>query len=228
VEFPSNGSTASGYLSKPAGGSGPGVVLVQEWWGVEPALKATADQLAGQGFVVLIPDLYHGEFVVPSHEEMDTAAGLSQAMLADRAALDMSGAVDYLAGHEAVTSESLGVVGFCMGGMLTFLLAANRPDKIKAAVPFYGYPSGDQEPDWSPLQAKIRGHMAGHDNFFGADGAVALEKKLQGLGKDVQFTVHQEAGHAFMAAHNALGTHDAALADKVWPDVFAFLHGELG
>ena len=185
-----------------------------------------ADRLAAAGFVALAPDLYHGELA--EHTEMDKAAQLMTQLPPDRAARDMSGAVDYLAGHEAVTGDGIGVVGFCMGGMLSFLLATGRPDKIKAVVPFYGFPQGDMEPDWSKLQASVRGHMAENDDFFGPDAAHALEAKLQGMGKDVTFTVHPGTGHAFMAPHNALGTLDEALAAKIWPGVVAFLHEELG
>src|SRR3954447_22791409 len=103
VEFQSNGSTASGYLVRPPGGTGPGVVVVQEWWGLDPSLKVMADRLGEAGFVTLAPDLYHGE--VASHDEMDKAGHLMQTLPPDRAARDMSGAVDFLAGHEAVTGN---------------------------------------------------------------------------------------------------------------------------
>ena len=226
VEFPSNGDTASGYLVTPASGSGPGVIVIQEWWGLDSGIKEMADRLGGDGFVALAPDLYHGELA--GHDEMDKAAQLMSSMPPDRAARDMSSAIDYLAGHDAVTGDGLGVIGFCMGGMLTFLLAANRPDKIVAAVPFYGYPSGDNEPDWSGLQASIRGHMAENDDFFGPDGARALAEKLQQMGKDVTITVHPGTGHAFMAPHNALGTRDEEADKRIWPEVVAFLHEKLG
>ena len=142
--------------------------------------------------MALAPDLYHGELA--GHDEMDKAAQLMQAMPPDRAARDMSGAVDYLAGHDAVTGDGIGVVGFCMGGMLALLIAANRPDKIRAVVPFYGFPQGDMEPDWSKLEARVRGHMAENDDFFGPEAAKALEAKLQGMGKDVTLTVHPGTG----------------------------------
>ena len=99
---------------------------------------------------------------------------------------------------------------------------------IKAVVPFYGYPSGDMEPDWSGLTATVRGHMAENDDFFGPEGAHALEEKLSGLGKDVSFTVHAGTGHAFMGPHNALGTLDEAKQAEIWPGVLAFLHEQLG
>ena len=226
VEFPSDGDTASGYLVTPASGSGPGVIVIQEWWGLDSGIKEMADRLGSDGFVALAPDLYHGELA--GHDEMDKAAQLMSSMPPDRAARDMSSAIDYVAAHDAVTGDGLGVIGFCMGGMLTFLLAANRPDKIVAAVPFYGYPSGENEPDWSGLQASIRGHMAENDDFFGPEGAQALAEKLQPMGKDVTITVHPGTGHAFMAPHNALGTRDEEADKRIWPEVVAFLHEKLG
>ena len=226
VEFASNGQKAGGYLARPAAGSGPGVIVIQEWWGVDASLKEMADRLAAGGFVALAPDLYHGE--VAGHDEMDKAGQLMQSLPPDRAARDMSGAVDYLAGRDDVTGDGVAVVGFCMGGMLTLVLAALRGDKVRAAVPFYGFPQGDAEPDWSGLSASVRGHMAEKDDFFPPDAARRLESKLRGLGKDVVFTVHPGTGHAFMGPHNALGTRDEELAARIWPGVLSFLHEKLG
>jgi carboxymethylenebutenolidase len=226
VEFESNGSTASGYVVMPLGGSGPGVLVMQEWWGLDSGIKEMAERVAAAGFVALAPDLYHGELA--GHDEMDKAAELMQRMPADRAARDMSAAVDYLAGHEAVTGDGLGVVGFCMGGMLSLIVAANRPDRIKAAVPFYGFPQGDMEPDWSRLEASVRGHVAERDEFFSPAAAGALEEKLRAMGKDVVLTVYPGTGHAFMGPHNAMGTLDEELAARLWPEVTAFLHEKLG
>ena len=226
VTFPSNGGTASGYLVTPTGGSGPGVIVVQEWWGLDWGIKGVADRLGEAGFVALAPDLYHGELA--GHDEMDKAGQLMQSLPPDRAARDMSGAVDFLAGQKAVTGGGIGAVGFCMGGMLAMILAAIRGDKIKAVAPFYGFPQGDAEPDWSGLTAAVRGHMAETDDFFPPAAAKALEQKLQGMGKDVTLTVHPGTGHAFMGEHNALGTRDEELAEKIWPELISFLHEKLG
>jgi carboxymethylenebutenolidase len=226
VSFQSNSNEASGYLALPEQGSGPGVIVLQEWWGLDDGIKEMAERLAAAGFVALAPDLYHGE--VAGHDEMDKAASLMQQLPPDRAARDMSGAVDFLAGHEAVTGEGIGVVGFCMGGLLTWLLAANRPDRVKAAVPFYGFPQGGDEPDWSRLEATVQGHMAENDDFFPPDAARDLERRLRAMGKDVTVTVHPGTGHAFMGPHNALGTLDEALAAELWPKVVEFLHHRLG
>ncbi len=221
VEFKSNGSMASGYLVKPAAGSGPGVLVIQEWWGLDAGIKEMTDRLGTAGFVALAPDLYHGELA--QHTEMDKASTLMQSLPPERAARDMSGALEFLAGPTAVTSTSIGVVGFCMGGMLAFLIAANRGDKVSALVPFYGFPQGPMEPDWSKMTAAVRGHMAEKDDFFPPAAAKALEAKLTGMGKDVVITVHQGTGHAFMGPHNALGTKDEALAATIWPGVVSFL-----
>jgi carboxymethylenebutenolidase len=226
IDFASNGGTASGYLALPEGRRGPGVIVIQEWWGLDSGITTMADRLAAAGFVALAPDLYHGELA--GHTEMDKAGELMQAMPPARAARDMSGAVDYLADHDATSNDGIGVVGFCMGGMLTFMLAALRPDRIVAAVPFYGFPQGDDQPDYRDIDAAIQGHMAEHDDFFPPEAARALEEKLRGLGKDVTFTVHPGSGHAFMAPHNALGTQDQELYDKIWPQVIEFLHIHLG
>ena len=221
VEFPSNGSVASGYLVKPPSGSGPGVLVIQEWWGLDSGIKEMADRLGAAGFVALAPDLYHGQLA--AHDEMDKAAHLMQSMPPDRAGRDMSGAVDYLASHAAVTSDGIGVVGFCMGGMLAFIIAANRPDKVEAIVSFYGFPQGAAEPDWTKMSACVMGHMAEHDDFFSPAAAHALEAKLRAMGKDVTLTVHPGTGHAFMGPHNALGTLNANLAAEIWPEVVSFL-----
>ena len=225
VEFKSNGNQASGYLATPASGSGPGVLVIQEWWGLDDSLKQMADRLADAGFVALAPDLYHGQ--VAGHTEMDKAGKLMQALPPDRAGRDMSGAVDYLAGHSAVTGGGVGVVGFCMGGMLSFIIAANRPDKVRAVVPFYGFPQGASEPDWSKLTAAVSGHMAEHDDFFSPAAAKALETRLRGMGKNVTLTVHPGTGHAFMGPHNALGTLNTQLAAEIWPNVISFLKANL-
>src|SRR5262245_2999765 len=221
VEFKSNGNTASGYLVSPPSGSGPGVLVIQEWWGLDSGIKEVAEQLGAAGFVALAPDLYHGELA--THTEMDKAGRLMQSLPPDRAARDMSGAIDYLASRKDVTGSGIGVVGFCMGGMLAFIIAANRPDKVKAVVPFYGFPAGPYEPDWSKLTATISGHMAENDSHFSPEGARALETKLRGMGKNVTLKVHPGTGHAFMGPHNALGTLNEKLAAQIWPEAMSFL-----
>ena len=114
-----------------------------------------------------------------------------------------------------------------MGGMLALIIAANRGDKVKAVVPFYGFPQGPMEPDWSKMTAVVSGHMAENDSFFAPAAAKALEAKLRGMGKNVTLTVHAGTGHAFMAPHNALGTLNEKKAAEIWPEAVSFLKANL-
>lgn len=135
VTFPSNGGTGQGYLARPAQGRGPGLVVIHEWWGLVDHMRDVAERFAQAGFFALVPDLYHGA----TTSEPDEAQKLRMELQMDRAARDMSGAVDYLLQLEGVAGMGLGVVGFCMGGALAQVLATLRPE-IRAAVPFYGLP----------------------------------------------------------------------------------------
>lgn len=227
VEFPSNGNSASGYLARAASGTGPGVLVIQEWWGLVPQIKAVCDRLANEGFTALAPDLYHGD--IAEHTEMDKAGQLMSSLPPDRAARDMQGAIDFLLRHDAVTGDKVGVVGFCMGGMLTLVIAAVAGDKVGAAAPYYGAPlDPSSAPDWSNLSAKVRGHFAENDDFFGPEPVKALERQLKDMGKDVTFEIHPGTGHAFANEEDALGTYNAAEADKAWADTLDLLRSTLG
>ncbi|HEV3225610.1 MAG TPA: dienelactone hydrolase family protein [Acidimicrobiales bacterium] len=227
VDFKSNGDTARGYLAVPSGGSGSGVIVVQEWWGLNPQIKGVADRLAGEGFVALAPDLYRGELA--GHDEMDKAGQLMSSLPMDRAARDMTGAVDFLTGHSSVKGDGVGAIGFCMGGGLVLVLGTLRPDRVKAIVPFYGVVGiDDAAPDWSKLDAAVEGHYAENDDFFPASKAKALEAGLRGLGKDCTFHVYPGTGHAFANETNAIGTYHADAASTAWDRAVVFLHSQLG
>lgn len=226
VEFPSNGNTAGGYLAPAKEGAGPGVVVVQEWWGLVDQIRRVCDRLSDEGFTALAPDLYHG--AIAKHDEMDKAAELMNSLPPDRAGRDMGGAVDYLLKHEAVRGRAVGVVGFCMGGMLTWILAANGGDRVGAGVAYYGYPSGDSEPDWSTLTAPMLVHLAENDDFFAPGGFEPLEQKLKGMGKEVTAHVYPGTGHAFGNEDDALGTYDAEAERQAWVRTLEFLRKHLG
>ncbi|HEY3484174.1 MAG TPA: dienelactone hydrolase family protein [Ilumatobacteraceae bacterium] len=204
IEFRSNGGTAEGYL---ADGGGPGVIVIQEWWGLVPHITDVADRFAAQGFTALAPDLYHGQ----SASEPDGAGKLMMALNLEQAARDMSGAVDALI--ERTGRQKVGVVGYCMGGGLALVLACHRPDAVAAAAPYYGViPWASAQPDWSKLAAVVVGEYAENDDFAGPDAVRALESQLRGLGKDVTMHIHEGCEHAFFndtrpevydAAHSA-------------------------
>jgi carboxymethylenebutenolidase len=190
VTFPSNGHTCDGYLA--GDGSGPGVIVIQEWWGLVPHITDVAERFAAAGFTALAPDLYHGE----STTEPDGAGKLMMALNLETAAKDLSGAVALL--QQTTGRDKVGVVGYCMGGGLALVLATQRPDAVAAAAPYYGViPWQSAQPDWSKIEAKIVGEYAEKDGFAGPDAVKALEDQLQQLGKDVTLHIHAGADHAF-------------------------------
>lgn len=221
IEFAVNGTNARGYLATPASGSGPGVVVLQEWWGLVPQIKGVCDRLAEAGFTALAPDLYHGEMA--EHTEMDKAGELMTNLPAERAAKDMLGAIDALLAHDACSSSTVGVTGFCMGGMLTLRLCALAGDKITAAAPYYGAPLSDDSIDWSPLSATIEGHFAENDDFFPPDACQALAQQLRDQGKNVNFHVYPGTGHGFTNEENPLGSYNEDAAATAWERTIALL-----
>ncbi|HZQ26846.1 MAG TPA: dienelactone hydrolase family protein [Acidimicrobiales bacterium] len=224
VEFPSNGTTGQGYLALPEGGegSGPGVLIIQEWWGLVPHIKDLADRFAAEGFVALAPDLYHGQ----TADEPDEAAKIMMALNLDKAAKDMSGAVDFL--DERSSGDGIGVVGFCMGGGLALLLATQRPDKVKVVVPFYGViPWQAAQPDWSQLQGSVQGHYAENDDFASPDTVRALEQQLKDLGKDVEMFIYPGTDHAFFNDTRP-EVYAPEAAKTAWQRTLDFLRSHLG
>ena len=225
VEFASNGSTAQGYLAIPESQTGLGVMVIQEWWGLVPQIKNLCDRFAAEGFVALAPDLFHGD--IAQHDEMDKAGTLMSTLPMDRAARDMTGAIDYLRGLPNVQNSHIGVVGYCMGGMLALLIGAQAGKKVGAVVPYYGAPLGDNAPDWSGLTASVRGHFAEKDDFFPPAAIRDLEEELRDMGKDVEFEIHPGTGHAFANEENALGTHDPDVTAATWRKTVGFLKNRL-
>lgn len=221
VEFRSNGGSASGYLAAPSAGTGPGVVVIQEWWGLVDHIKDVCDRFADEGFVALAPDLYHGRQV----EEPDEAAKAMMALQLDQAARDMSGAVDAVAQHGS--GAKVGVTGFCMGGGLALVLACQRPDRVGAVVPFYGLvPWEGAQPDYAAMTAAVQGHYAGHDDFAGPPAAEALERRLTELGKEVEMFLYPEAHHGFFNDTRP-SVHDPEAARQAWQRTTGFFRARL-
>jgi carboxymethylenebutenolidase len=222
VTFASNGATAHGYLALPVGGSGPGVVVIQEWWGLTSHIAEVANRLAAAGFVALAPDLYGG---VTTHDA-DEAGKLMQDLPVDQAARDLSGAVDYLLNHDAVTSSTVGAVGFCMGGGFVLVLAAQQGNKIGAAVPFYSV-LGEDYPSFENLSAPVLGHFGEQDEFQSTEAVRELAATIErqtGRRPDFRF---YPAGHAFFNDQNLLGTYDPEQAAKAWNATVDFLRSHL-
>jgi carboxymethylenebutenolidase len=222
IEYASNGSNAQGYLASSAQG-GPGVIVIQEYWGLIDQITRTCDRLAAEGFTALAPDPYHGTKVPLT--EPDEAAKEMMALSMDVTAKELNGTVDELirrSGHDRV-----GVLGFCMGGGLALVLGTQRPEAVAAVVTAYGLiPWPDATPDYSKLNARVLGHFGNNDDFFTPDGARALEGQIRQLGKDVEFHFYEGVGHAFFNEDRP-EAYDAAAAQLLWQRTLAFFRETL-
>src|SRR5215216_7544962 len=183
VEFEANGGTATGYLAEPDT-EGPGVVVLQEWWGVESHIKDVCDRFAREGFVALAPDLFHGE----TTDQPSEAQQKMMAMNMDEAEKEMRGAVNYVAQHPKCNGQ-VGAVGFCLGGGLSVWAATNNP-QIGAVVTFY-YVMPHGKPDFSKIDAPVLGHFGTADDFISVEDAKSLEAELQQAGAEAAFEFYE-------------------------------------
>lgn len=191
ITYPANGHQMQGYLAIPESGKGPGVIVIQEWWGLVDHIKDVADRFAREGFVALAPDFFHGE----KTSSPDEAGKLMMALDIEHVEKDLRGAIDYLLGRSETTSDRVGTVGFCMGGQLS-LYAACANSKVGACVMYYGIHPKVQ-PDINNLQAPVLGFFAEKDAHVTPDQARELEKKLKDAGKEAHFFIYENADHAF-------------------------------
>lgn len=221
TSFPSNGGTAHGYLALPPTGSGPGLIVIQEWWGLTTHIEDVTNRFAAAGFVALAPDLYGGRTTHDGAEAAQMAAELPR----ERAVQDLSGAVQHLLEHDAVTSETVGAVGFCMGGGFVIALAAQEADRVSAAVSFYGVMG--EEPDLSGLTASVQGHFGTQDETAPPEAARALMARVAEVsGHEPDLHVY-DAGHAFFNDENLIGTYSPADAELAWGRTIEFLHARV-
>jgi carboxymethylenebutenolidase len=216
VTFPVNGRDASGYLSLPPAGTGPGLLVIQEWWGLVGHIKDVADRFAAAGFVALAPDLYHGEQTTSP----DAAGKMLMALNIAETGKDLRGAAKYLLGREDVTSKTVAAVGFCMGGQLALFAACEHPDLVGAAVDFYGI-HPNVHPDVTRLSGPVLAHFGREDKSIPAEQVDAMVKRAHAAGKT--FEVHwYDAGHAFFndARPQVYSKRDA---DTAWTRTVDFL-----
>lgn len=212
-----DGKVAPGYLAQPADRDGsPGVVMLEEWWGVNEEIKQTAERLAAEGFRVLIPDFYRGRVAATGDEANHLMQGLD---FGDAAAQDARGAAQFLKKR----AGKVGVIGYCMGGALTILAAMQVPE-FDAAVVFYGYPPPEAG-DLSRIRIPIMGHWALHDEFFTVAGVDAIETQLKA--GNVPYEFHRyDAKHAF-SNPKGLGNYNRDAADTAWRRTVDFFNRTL-
>lgn len=210
--------TGHGYLALPASGKGPGVIVIQEWWGLVDHIKDVCDRLADLGFVALAPDLYGGWIA----HDGDEAGEMMQNLPAEEGARQLAGAVDWLLARDEVTSQTVGAINFCMGGGFVLALAAQQGDKVSAAVPFYGVGQGVPG-DFSGVTAAVQGHYAEQDDSFPVEDARRQEQQIrEESGADVTY-FYYDAPHAFHNDENPQGNHRPEAAALAWDRAVSFL-----
>ena len=219
VEFRANGRTAPGYLSLPAK-PGPGLLVVQEWWGLVDHIKNVADRFAAEGFVALAPDLYHGDMT----RSPDKAGKMLMALNIGEAAKDLSGAAQFLLEHELVEPKKVAALGFCMGGQLALYAATEFPEQISAGVDFYGiHPNAHFDPD--KLEVPLLAHFGKRDPSVPEATANALIDSVKSRGKMIEAHFY-DADHAFFNDTRP-EVYDRESATLAWSRTLAFLRREL-
>jgi carboxymethylenebutenolidase len=220
VTFPANGRAADGYLAKPPSGRGPGVIVLQEWWGLVDHIKDLTDRCAREGFVALAPDLYHGERT----KSPDQAGKLLMALNIAETAKDLRGAATYLRSLPDVRPQKVATIGFCMGGQLALFAATAHPDAIDAAVDFYGiHPK--VSPDVSKLSGPVLAHFGRRDKSVPESAANALIEQTEAAGKRIEAHFY-DADHAFFNDTRP-EVYDPKSAELAWQRTLEFLRRTL-
>jgi carboxymethylenebutenolidase len=222
INFDSGDDRYEGYLAIPKSGKGPGVIVLQEWWGLVDHIKDVAERFAAEGFVALAPDLYQGKKA--ELDEPDEAGKLLMALDIERTSEVLARAAQWLVENEAVTSEQVGVVGFCMGGQLS-MFAACLTDHIGAAVNFYGI-HPNVHPNFEELNAPLLGIFAEQDHSYATVETVKkMDEELTKLGKPHEFHTYP-ADHAFFNDTRP-GVYNKAAAEDAWKKTLAFFRKNL-
>lgn len=207
---------AVGYEAVPASGSGPGVLVLHAWWGLNDFFKGFCDRLAAEGFVVVAPDLWGGTVATTVEEAERLIGHESESMFQT-----VADALDHLAAHPAVRSEALGVVGFSMGAAWALTLASAR-EQLAAAVIFYG----TYIVDFTTARAAFQGHFAPGDPWEPDEGVAQLEAAMGEAGREVQLHRYPGTGHWFFEADRP-DAYDAAAAELAWERTVSFLRERL-
>lgn len=208
VTFPSSAGEASGVLATPDGaGKPPGVVVIQEWWGVNDQIQSVAERYAAAGFAAIVPDLYHGKIA----KDADEAGKMMKALDFGKAVQEIAGAVAFL---QQRGSAKVAVTGYCLGGALSFATAVNVRG-LAAVVPFYGLP-GDL--DWTKVDAPVQAHFATHDDWATVAGAEKIKAAVK-----VPMELHvYDAQHAFCNERRP-DVYNADAAKQAWDRALTFI-----
>jgi len=219
ISFPRpDGKTAEGYLARAGAAGSAGIVVIQEWWGLQDQIKGICDRLALAGYDALAPDLYAGT-VVPYHDTDSANREMTSLNFLEATDQVVRGAAQFL----AQSGRRVGLTGFCLGGAVTILGAARIPE-LTAGVCFYGLPPSAAA---GPADVKIplQGHFATRDDWCTPAGVAAFEQGLSEAGKHADF-YHYEADHGFMNEQRPV--HDRAHGETAWGRMLEFWRQHLG
>jgi carboxymethylenebutenolidase len=218
VTFKSGSENAMGVLVTPDGkGPFPGVVVIQEWWGLTDWVKDQARALAKQGYVALAVDLYRGKATDKQEEAHQLMMGLPQ----DRAVRDLQAGYAFLRSRPDVKKDRIGAVGWCMGGRYSLLLATVEPT-LAADVAYYGAPPTDPAAI-AAIKAPILGNYGAEDKGPTPDQVKEFEQAMKKAGKSIDVKIYPGAGHAFANVHNPWGGYRKEAAADAWVRTTAFL-----
>ena len=222
IAYTQDSTHFSGYLALPRGeGTHAGVIVIQEWWGVNDWVKRQADSLADKGYVAFAPSLYQGK--VANDEE--TAHQLMSGLVEEDAIRTLRASADFLRSRSDVRAHAIGTIGWCMGGKYSIRLTAADPG-IRACVMYYGAPIADTAAIRG-IQAAVLGNFGGADQGPTPDQVKTFEAALKKAGKKVDFKIYPGAGHAFANETNPWGTYREAYARDAWKRTLAFFDREL-
>jgi carboxymethylenebutenolidase len=220
IQIESQDGAFAGYVALPAEGHGPGLLVLQEWWGLVPQIRSVCDRLARSGFVALAPDLYRGE----STTDPDAAGRLMMNLEIERAGRDLGAAAKALRSQPETDGSAIGCIGFCMGGQLALYSACLR-DEIKAVVDCYGV-HPEVSLDFSECKARILGIFAENDDFIPLSAVEALGNALEDADLSHDLVTYEGVQHAFLNDDRP-DVYDAVVAARAWHDIETFLKAEL-
>ncbi|MBV8822130.1 MAG: dienelactone hydrolase family protein [Chloroflexi bacterium] len=222
IDLKVNGSGAYALLAQPDDSAKhPGVVLIQEWWGMEPHIVDLAHKLAEAGFVIAVPDLYNGKVATEPDDARRMVMQLRQNV--DRAAQQISGALDTLKALPNVEPKRLGLMGFCVGGFLAYIVASRYPD-LAAVVPFYGAGYDPTPEEVARVNAPILAIYGSQDPSIPTTQIAKIERMYKDADKDITIKIYN-AGHAFINPAHGAGNEQAA--SQAWPLAINFLKEKL-
>src|SRR6201999_294397 len=213
-----DGKEANGYLANAAKGDAPGLVGIQEWWGLQDQIKALCDRFARAGFDALAPDLYKGK-VVPYHDTDAAGKEMNSLDFMDATTQTVRGAVQYLSRNGA----KVGLTGFCLGGAVT-IIGATRIPELTAGVVFYGIPP-EQAAKPADVKIPLQGHFANRDDWCTPQLVDGFEKGMKAAGKSLEL-FRDEAEHGF-GNEQRLSVHDRQSAELAWGRATEFFRKHL-